>query len=73
MGLRGNGNFYIDQTDGQIFLVSNNGKTDINQVCPSPCSLTITAQLENSQPAELTLQVEPDLYLDKIKQSNDYF
>ena len=73
MGLRGNGNFYIDQTDGQIFLVSNNGKTNINQVCPSPCSLTITAQLENSQPAELTLQVENDFYLDKIKSKRLFF
>ena len=62
--LSGNDDFYIDQSQGQgqIFLISNNGDTNINQVCSAPCSLTLTAHLENTQPAQLTLQVESSHY-----------
>ena len=37
----------------------------MNHVCPTPCSLTLTATLENIQPVQLTLQVEPKLYPDQ--------
>ena len=60
LSLTGNDHFYIDQSEsqGEIFLISNNGDTNINNVCPAPCALTLTATLENTQPAQLTLQVE---------------
>ena len=65
MRLSGNDHFYIEQSQGQgqIFLMSNNGDTNINQVCLAPCSLTLTAHLENTQPAQLTLKVESSHYL----------
>ena len=55
-----NKNFYIDQTSGDVFLVSNNGRNSITSTCDSGwCSLEIRASLSpvSEKDADIDLKI----------------
>ena len=53
-----NPNFFIDQQSGDIFLVNNAGFGSIQTTCEQPCSLTVFADLSNTEVPQDTLAVE---------------
>merc|ERR1719347_2194832 len=43
----GSESFYIDSVTGDIFLINNNGGLTLGDICPDPCSLQVTASIQD--------------------------
>merc|ERR1711892_1180762 len=51
-------NFFIDQQSGDIFLVDNAGFGSIQTTCEEPCTLTVFADLSNTDVVQAILTVK---------------
>jgi len=52
------GTFYIDKASGDVFLVNNAGYQSLAQICPTPCSLSVSADLSNLAVDPIEMEVK---------------